>query len=166
MNGVSFFCAKTLFANEVTGIGEPLLGWVPIRHSAFSCDLSAMMVRFIGIVNAWSPIFMTMGDRLKEERLRLGVSQTVLAEKCGVTKNTQLGYEKGERSPDGAYFAVAVGLGIDLLYVVTGERMPEAAEAFTAEEANLLRLYRGLSVDDRNATARMITGLASLPPRK
>lgn len=109
---------------------------------------------------------MTMGERLKEERLRLGVSQTALAEKCGVTKNTQLAYEKGERSPDGAYFAIAVELGIDLLYVVTGERKPEGAEAFTAEEANLLRLYRGLSVDDRDGAARMIMGLALLPPRK
>ncbi len=109
---------------------------------------------------------MTMGDRLKEERLRLGVSQTALAERCGVTKNTQLAYEKGERSPDGAYFAIAVELGIDLLYVVTGERKPESAGAFTAEEADLLRLYRGLSDDDRNGAARMITGLALLPPRK
>ncbi|WP_162961855.1 helix-turn-helix domain-containing protein, partial [Pseudomonas aeruginosa] len=46
---------------------------------------------------------MTIGERLKEERQRLGMSQTELAEQCGVSKNTQLAYEKGERSPDAAY---------------------------------------------------------------
>ena len=64
-----------------------------------SCDVAMILSLIFGIVNAKGTTFMTIGERLKEERQRIGVNQTVMAEKCGVTKNTQLAYEKGERSP-------------------------------------------------------------------
>ncbi|WP_406706886.1 DUF3102 domain-containing protein, partial [Sodalis sp.] len=68
-----------------------------------------------------------VGDRLKSERLRLGLSQEIFAERCGVKKLTQYNYEKSERHPDAGYLIAAKALGVDLLYVMTGERSDEAS---------------------------------------
>lgn len=87
---------------------------------------------------------MTIGERLRDERKRVGVNQTVMAEQCGVTKNTQLAYEKGDRSPDAVYLVNAAALGIDVLYVLTGTRIPTAADALSKDEDVLLANYRQL----------------------
>ncbi len=108
---------------------------------------------------------MTMGKRLKEERNRIGANQTVCAEKCGVTKNTQLAYEKDERSPDAAYLASAAAIGIDVLYVITGERKPQPATSLSAAEADLLRHYRELPEADQVGAARMVSALAEVAGR-
>jgi len=99
---------------------------------------------------------MTMGERLKEERLRIGVNQTVLAEKCGVTKNTQLAYEKGERNPDTAYLAAAVSLGVDVLYLITGQRLPVSDSALSADEMEMVEHVRALDEDDKGAVKRLL----------
>lgn len=108
---------------------------------------------------------MTIGERLKEERNRIGANQTVFAEKCGVSKNTQLAYEKGERSPDAAYLANAAAVGIDVLYVVTGSRVPEASSSFNGDEVALVTHYRQLSESERTHTHRMVTALAEMAGR-
>ncbi|NNA66231.1 helix-turn-helix domain-containing protein [Pseudomonas gessardii] len=105
---------------------------------------------------------MTVGERLKEERQRIGVSQTVLAEKCGVTKNTQLAYEKGERSPDTTYLASAASLGLDILYVVTGVATPQVVEGFTALEDKLVNQYRALPEEDQQAVFRIVGAMWEL----
>lgn len=103
---------------------------------------------------------MTIGERLKEERQRIGVNQTVLAEKCGVTKNTQLAYEKGERNPDTAYLAHAASLGIDILYLVTGERKPLPGDSISAQDAQFLKAYQRVSEPDRDLLLRMVSAFA------
>jgi len=77
----------------------------------------------------------TVGNRLREERLRLRESQDSIAVKAGVGKNAQIKYEKGERSPD-ADLLLAAEAGVDVLYVLTGARRPETAT--TAAEIKLL----------------------------
>ena len=64
----------------------------------------------------------TIGDRLREERLQLGMSQTKMADVGGVTKKTQALYEKGERHPDSRYLAAIAEAGADALYILTGNR--------------------------------------------
>jgi len=108
---------------------------------------------------------MTIGERLKEERNRVGANQTVFAEQCGVTKNTQLAYEKGERSPDANYLAAAAAAGVDVQYVVTGERKPLPATSLSAAEADLLRHYRELPEADQVGAARMVSALAETAGR-
>lgn len=103
---------------------------------------------------------MTIGVRLKEERNRVGANQSVFAEKCGVTKNTQLAYEKGERSPDAAYLERAASLGVDVLYVVTGNRASVTADSLTIEESEVLNHYRSMPEIDRAAVRRMSAALA------
>ena len=65
---------------------------------------------------------MTLGDRLKEEREKLGVSQSVFGELGGVTKASQINYEKGTRSPDAAYLSGVAEVGVDVGYVLSGKR--------------------------------------------
>ena len=104
---------------------------------------------------------MTIGERLKEERNRVGANQTVFAEQCGVTKNTQLAYEKGERSPDANYLAAASSAGIDVLYVVTGERKPQPADSISAREAKLLGFFRQLPEGEQANLVRTASALAA-----
>lgn len=99
---------------------------------------------------------MTIGDRLKEERSRLGLSQTDLGAAGGVGKTTQINYEKGAGSPDAKYLSAVASLGVDILYVVTGVATPQVAEGFTATENTLISQYRALPEDDQAAVHRIV----------
>lgn len=63
----------------------------------------------------------TLGERLKNERIRLGLTQTVFGAACGVKKTTQINYEKDLTSPTAAYLIAAREIGIDIWYVVDGK---------------------------------------------
>lgn len=64
----------------------------------------------------------SIGQRLKEERLRLGLSQTKMAETGGVVRSAQQNYENDTRKPDAGYLALVADFGVDVQYVVTGKR--------------------------------------------
>ena len=68
---------------------------------------------------------MTFGERLREERKRLGLNQTELALLGGVVKFTQINYEKDERTPDTDYLLKLQKAGVDAYFLLTGERTPE-----------------------------------------
>lgn len=61
-------------------------------------------------------------ERLKLERERLNISQTAFGESCGVRKQAQINYEKGERQPDSDYLQKAYELGVDIGYLFSGQR--------------------------------------------
>lgn len=108
---------------------------------------------------------LNIGERLKEERVRLGYNQADFAAIAGVAKTSQFNYEKGERSPDAAYLAAVAEKGVDVLYVVTGERKPQPADSLTAAEAELLNHYRELPLADQAGASRMVTALAEMAGR-
>lgn len=83
-----------------------------------------------------------IGERLRDERGRLGLSQVVFADACGVNRGTLATWEKGEQSPTAAVLSLMAGLGVDVLYVVTGERAPLVAAALSQEERQLLASYK------------------------
>jgi transcriptional regulator with XRE-family HTH domain len=60
------------------------------------------------------------GDRLREERKRLLLSQTEFSRLAGVHLNTQSRYEKGVTEPDTAYLEAAGRVGVDVNYVLFG----------------------------------------------
>lgn len=80
--------------------------------------------------------FASIGARLRLAREALGKSQSELAEHiaaagvAGATRQSQSLYEKGKRMPDAAYLAVLAGIGIDVLYVLTGEHSKPVAPTF------------------------------------
>ncbi|WP_249976043.1 XRE family transcriptional regulator [Vreelandella olivaria] len=70
----------------------------------------------------------SIGGRLREERERLGLTQTELGDKAGITKNTQRLYETDQRSPKADYLQALHQAGVDTHYVLTGDR-PGTANA-------------------------------------
>lgn len=72
--------------------------------------------------------------------MRLGLTQPQIGEIGGVTKKTQMLYESGERSPDASYLSAVAAHGVDVMYLLTGQRMqPLSAEpALTAGDRVLL----------------------------
>lgn len=103
---------------------------------------------------------MGIGDRLKEERQRLGLNQSDFAALANVAKNSQLNYEKGERSPDAAYLAAVAAAGVDVLYVLTGTRTPRSVEGLSVAEEKVLDNYRSLHEEDQASVRRLTNALA------
>lgn len=67
---------------------------------------------------------LSIGERILEERNRLKISQAAMAKHCQVTTVTQGKWERGKGTPNAGYLAEMAKLGVDVLYVVTGMRMP------------------------------------------
>jgi len=65
---------------------------------------------------------MSIGSRLKEERKRLGMDQIAFGQMGGVQAVAQSNYENDKRHPDAAYLASISAAGVDVLYIVTGQR--------------------------------------------
>lgn len=63
----------------------------------------------------------TPGERLREERLRLGFNQERFAAFGGVRKQAQIKYEQGERKPDADYLEGIARAGADVAYILTGQ---------------------------------------------
>lgn len=81
----------------------------------------------------------SIGERLKEERDRLGLNQTAFGAIGGVLKQAQLKYEKAERFPDASYLAAIAKVGADVQYIVTGAHCPGS---LSADESELLEKFR------------------------
>lgn len=84
----------------------------------------------------------TLGARLREERVRLGLTQSELAEIVGIHKNSQGNYENDVKSPDSKYLSGLAEHGFDILYVVTGTRLPP--QDISLEEQKLIENYRAM----------------------
>lgn len=61
-----------------------------------------------------------INERIKEERVRLGLSQATFAQKAGIHRNTQIKYESGERYPDSEYIDSIGNIGVDVFYIFRG----------------------------------------------
>lgn len=65
------------------------------------------------------------GLRLKEERLRLRLSQAQLAELAGIQRLAQLQYEAEGTAPTTRYLSAVATAGVDLSYLILGIRLGE-----------------------------------------
>lgn len=89
---------------------------------------------------------MSFGQRLSEERKRIGLNQTEFGRIAGVTKTSQVNYESGERSPSVDYWQAIATAGVDVQYIITGIKTATQNTALSPREAALLDNYR--HVDD------------------
>lgn len=103
-----------------------------------------------------------VGERLREERTRLGLNQEAFAQLGGITRNTQGSYEKGERNPDSVYLTAVLKAGVDVPYVLTGRRLQRALEGLNEAEETLLHQFRTLSDYDQKAVHRIISAMAEV----
>lgn len=69
-----------------------------------------------------------LGERLKQERTRLGMSQEEFGAVGGVKKVAQSNYETGKRFPDSQYLERLAASGVDIQFVVTGFRLGTVAQ--------------------------------------
>lgn len=81
--------------------------------------------------------------RLKEERKRLGLKGGQLAQIGGVSAVSQSSYEKGKQLPGAAYLAAIAAVGVDVQYVLTGQRSAEPV--LTPEEKVVLAAWKKAS---------------------
>lgn len=93
----------------------------------------------------------TFGGRLKEERLRLKLSQLDLAKVGGVGRTTQNIYEKGQRAPDVTYLHRVREVGFDIAYLLMGVRAsctnPNDLHTTSTALANAYRIVDEFCVD-------------------
>jgi transcriptional regulator with XRE-family HTH domain len=98
----------------------------------------------------------TLGQRLKEERKRLGMTQPEFAAVGKVEKNTQINYEQDKRSPTADYLLAVAKAGVDTHYVLHGQPSPDLLDA---DERELLLTFKTLDVRGK---ARMLGMLDAL----
>ncbi len=96
-----------------------------------------------------------IGDRIREERDRLGFNQTAFGAIGGVKKQAQLKYEKSERFPGADYLAAIARVGADVQYIVTGQR---CASALASDEQELVGLFRSASLTVKAAAIGALKG--------
>ncbi len=90
------------------------------------------------------------------------MSQTdiaLIAEAAGVpgaTRQSQARYEKGTQVPSAAYLAALAASGIDVLYILTGQR--GAAVPLPPDVALLVERYRASPRELRDAALRVLLG--------
>jgi len=65
---------------------------------------------------------MGIGERLTQERKRLGLSQLDFAKQAQVSLSSQKRYETGERAPDTSYLESIKRIGADVTYILTETR--------------------------------------------
>ena len=121
-------------------------------------------------------------SRLVEERKRLGLNQSEFGALGGVTKDSQLNYEKGTRRPDSVYLEALAAHDVDVAYLLTGRRMSGGAASsrvapaanasgaddgdgivrreITPEEAALLDNYNAADERGRAAARSVLDALA------
>ncbi|WP_419685755.1 helix-turn-helix domain-containing protein [Burkholderia theae] len=88
--------------------------------------------------------------------MRIGLSQAEFAALGGLGKQAQLNYESDARSPDANYLAALSKVGVDVLYVITGERAQ--GPGVPDDEAELLEGFRQLNDVGRTAVQASVNG--------
>lgn len=89
-----------------------------------------------------------IGERIKEERERLGMTQEAFAKECGVGRTAQFNYERGARRPASDYLGALDRLGVDSRYVMTGVRDDDGWRYARAYKMMLLSIERVLGLDE------------------
>lgn len=83
------------------------------------------------------------GQRLRDERFRIGLSQAEMGEAGGVKRATQHLYESDVRVPDLKYLERVRDAGADLSYLVLGIRQrQQGADAIPFSPSTLTKIYR------------------------
>jgi transcriptional regulator with XRE-family HTH domain len=82
--------------------------------------------------------------RLREERQKKALNQERFGELGGVGRHSQAEYESGKTAPNTDYLLRLAGHGVDIGYVLTGERK---LAALSARETAIVAAYRSLTSD-------------------
>lgn len=101
-----------------------------------------------------------IGQRLREERGRLGLTQQALADAIGAPRVSFVKYEAGQSSPAAETLVALEGAGVDVRYVLTGLRQAPSGvdrerfrRAFQEVERQVKTNREKMSTDERLSLA-------------
>lgn len=100
------------------------------------------------------------GERFREERRRLRLNQEELAGAIGISKRALGSYEREERSPDAEQLLQLHAVGMDIYYVLLGQRITARADLDPMQRA-LLDDFDRCSLEGRIDVVRYAALLAS-----
>nr|WP_116188683.1 helix-turn-helix transcriptional regulator [Paenibacillus taihuensis] len=96
---------------------------------------------------------MTMGDRLRELRLRGHYSQEEVARQIGITRSAYSHYEINNRQPVyETLMKLATLFGVSLDYIIGGEQSKRESATLTPETIEIIRLLSSMDQDKRRAS--------------
>jgi len=95
------------------------------------------------------------GQRLKKERIKLGLNQTEFSEMGGIQRLAQGAYEQGKRLPNVEYLASIMAHNADAIYLLTGK----TSQGTTTEKLNksIILPVATAALEWLNTTEREIT---------
>lgn len=102
----------------------------------------------------------SLGIRLKEERIRLGLSQIEFVAITGLHVNAQRQYESGARLPKADYLEAITRHGVDIRYVLFNERGLDDCGVLTEKECLAINAYRRLDESCQESVRRLLRSLA------
>ena len=82
---------------------------------------------------------------MKEERFRLNFSQVGFADKAGIRREMLSRYERAAAEPGAGSLIAMAQAGVDVLYVLTGERAGTRKSLLAPAENELLNAWRNSS---------------------
>lgn len=104
---------------------------------------------------------MSIGNRIKEERERLGYSQEAFGSCGGISKRSQIMYEQDKTEASATYFTLIDKAGADVKYILTGER-----EVVSEKPSNLQPVptpkRRSTDIDVEDMRRRRVEKMAQL----
>lgn len=103
---------------------------------------------------------MAIGERLREERKRLKMTQADFAKAGGIGVSSLKLYEGNEGEPGALFLSAVANSGVDVQYVITG--IPSAS-TLAPDENVLLDGYRALDAPTRRRMLAFMLGGDPLP---
>lgn len=94
-------------------------------------------------------LLVEIGARLQAERKRLDLTQDQFATIVDVSKRTLASYEGGTREAGAGLLNLAAGAGVDVLFVLTGQRSPQPADSLAPDEGEFVEMLRAMAETDR-----------------
>ena len=104
------------------------------------------------------------GERLREERLRLGLSQKDFAALFGKKNMAVMRYEKGERVMGQDDLEALHVAGVDVNYLITGERTQP--NLLSDDAKKLLKLWDNVERSQRDTLMTLVRNFAESFPKK
>ena len=116
------------------------------------------MLYFVTFKSQSQGVFVTITspkDRIKEERKKLKLTQSAIAELFGIKRETWSRYEAGVISPGMEVLIAFSKIGADIQYILTGEK--QVGLILSREEKELIELYRNAPLTIKAAALGALT---------
>ncbi|MEV3812520.1 helix-turn-helix domain-containing protein [Aeromonas jandaei] len=99
--------------------------------------------------------------RLKDERIRLGLTQEMLAESAGIKRRTLQDWERGLSTPPALQLSALGSVGFDVQYIITGQRQQSGIGEAAVHQA-VLDAVDLLSLEDKVDAAQLAKAVVKL----